>query len=219
MIALILFACLEPTEYVNPLAVDDDGDGYTEFGGDQNDADPNYVNDVSCPDVHLTCPTPVVTCPSVTVDTVVCPEIPSCPELPEIPSCPEPVECPDVNVECPSVPTNTGTGTSETREYFTEMWGNTNPIATWTNTDSRTFIITGVYGGGSGDCSMRLYSSSSTTGGYVYLNSLRTNGQNYGIGYVYEVPMLSGDTASLHWDIGTSWASNCMFTGYWVSYE
>jgi hypothetical protein len=215
MIALILFACLEPTEYVNPLAVDDDGDGYTEFGGDQNDADPDYVNDAGCPDVHLTCPTPVVTCPSVTVDTVVCPE------LPEIPSCPEPVECPDVNVECPSVPTNTGSQVSETREYFTETWESTtsNSIA-WTNTDPRTFIITGVHGGsGSGTrCAIRVPSPTSLYGNVEFKSNIAF-AYYYGITPHYNLPVLTGDTINLVVTGSTSSGTMCMFTGYWVSYQ
>ena len=206
MIALILFACLETPNYENPLAIDDDGDGYTEFGGDQNDADPNYVNDISCPDVHLSCPQPVVTCPSVTVDTVVCPE------LPEIPACPEPVECPDVNVDCPSVPTSTGTGASEIREYFTETWECTGNCGTWTNTDSRPFIITGILGGANNHvCFAKIQSPTSNRS--IVLYSMAVNGAE-----PYSIPLLAGDAVEL----STSGSSNgvfCMFTGYWVSYE
>ena len=49
MILWLAIACVEVPK--NPLAVDDDGDGYTEFDGDCDDADPNLLlqsNDGDC---------------------------------------------------------------------------------------------------------------------------------------------------------------------------
>ena len=87
---LLLFACTLP-DGQNPLAVDNDGDGYTEFQGDLDDNDPTvnnrseYIHKDDCPE---------------TLEVL-------CPRLPDINlSCPEPVvniECPEpvVNIECP----------------------------------------------------------------------------------------------------------------------
>ena len=49
--ALLFTACAESEQETNPLAVDDDGDGYSEFDGDCNDNDPNSTtleDDADC---------------------------------------------------------------------------------------------------------------------------------------------------------------------------
>lgn len=96
----ILFACLEQIEqqYQNPLAIDNDGDGYTEFQGDMNDNDPTVYNGSDY--IHKDdCPQAIVTL-DPTVLEVVCPTLPqinlSCPPIPDL-SCPPPI----VDVECP----------------------------------------------------------------------------------------------------------------------
>ena len=50
---LILFACEEETK--NPLAVDDDGDGYSEFDGDCNDHDSNIYPGSVAEAIYLEC--------------------------------------------------------------------------------------------------------------------------------------------------------------------
>ena len=106
---LLLFACGMP-DTENPLAVDDDGDGYTEFQGDLNDNDPTVYNGSDY--IHKDdCPETIVKL-DPTVLEVVCPTLPdinlSCPEPVVNIECPEPVvnlDCPEpvVNVAAPSV--------------------------------------------------------------------------------------------------------------------
>lgn len=107
----IMMACAVP-ETDNPLAVDNDGDGYTEFQGDLNDNDPDVYNGSDY--IHKDdCPEAVVSL-DPTVLEVVCPELPdinlSCPEVicPEQPTinltCPDP---PVVNLTCPEQLINT----------------------------------------------------------------------------------------------------------------
>ena len=192
-----LFACLSLPEETNPLANDNDGDGYSEFDGDQNDSDPSIVG--SCPDVQVTCPEPVInlSCPSVEV---------TCPPIPE------PTVCPDVEVTCPEAPSSsnstTSTSVTEVKEHHSETWSGNGSAGIFENTDSRTFILTGVFGAGS-SCKVRFDGVD-----FEHAWHFNANGGLAKIGY--EVPLMTGDQIEL-----LSGGNNydCMLTGYWVSYQ
>ena len=161
-----LFACLSLPEETNPLANDNDGDGYSEFDGDQNDSDPNIVG--SCPDVQVTCP----------------------------------------EVSASSSNSTTSTSVTDVKEYHSETWAGNGTVGIFENTDSRTFILTGVFGAGS-YCKVRFDGVD-----FEYAWHFNNNGGLAKIGY--EVPLMTGDEVELL-SGGTNY--DCMLTGYWVSYQ
>ena len=170
-----LFGCFEESpQHSNVLAVDNDGDGYSEFYGDVNDNDATiypgseYIHKNECPDTTIQVDPNVieVVCPDMPEINLSCPEIPECPEPIVNVDCPEPVlnvsvESPTVNVAGPDmsqiansfddlssamleVADAVEASGSGNKEYFA-MGGTCSAAGiVWTNNDDRTFIVTAI---------------------------------------------------------------------------